>query len=194
MKLFIAGLTTGVILTFSGIAFLENTYPSIRGADGNIFSFASNLYKSERTAPKPSEYNRDTVTANVLRVVDGDTIDIEVNGERQRVRYIGINTPERDEPCYEQATQANIDLVLGKTVRLVRDKSDTDRYGRLLRYLFVDEIFVNKVLVEQGHAEAVLYNPDDQYYNLFRDLEVAAKNARLGCHLYDIFEDGNPKR
>ncbi len=86
-------------------------------------------------------------------------MDIEVNGERQRVRYIGINTPERNEPCYEQATQANIDLVLGKTVRLVKDKSDTDRYGRLLRYLFVDDIFVNKVLVEQGHAEAVLYKP-----------------------------------
>ena len=194
MKLFIAGLATGVILTFSGIAYLENTDPSIRGADGNIFSFASNLYKSERTAPKPSEYNRDTVTANVLRVVDGDTIDIEVNGERQRVRYIGINTPERDEPCYEQATQANIDLVLGKTVRLVRDKSDTDRYGRLLRYLFVDEIFVNKVLVEQGHAEAVLYKPDDQYYNLFSDLEGVAAEAGLGCHIFNIFDDEDPER
>ena len=194
MKLFIAGLAAGVILTFSGIAYLESTYPNIRGADGNIFLFASNLYKAKRTAPEPREDMKDAVTAKVLRVVDGDTVDIEVNGERQRVRYIGINTPERNEPCYEQATQANIDLVLGKTVRLVRDKSDTDRYGRLLRYLFVDDIFVNKVLVEQGFAEAVLYNPDDRFYNLFRDLEVAANNARLGCHLYDIFEDGNPKR
>jgi len=194
VKLFIAGLATGAILTFPGIAYLESTYPNIRGADGNIFLFASNLYKAKRTAPEPREDMKDAVTAKVLRVVDGDTVDIEVNGERQRVRYIGINTPERNEPCYEQATQANIDLVLGKTVRLVRDKSDTDRYGRLLRYLFVDDIFVNKVLVEQGHAEAVLYKPDDQYYNLLSDLEGVAAEAGLGCHIFNIFDDGDPKR
>jgi endonuclease YncB( thermonuclease family) len=187
-------LATGAILTFSGIAYLENAYPNFRGADGNIFPFASNPYKSERTAPEPREYNRDSVTANVLRVVDGDTVDIEINGERQRVRYIGVNTPERDEPCYEQATQANIDLVLGKTVRLVRDKSETDRYGRLLRYLFVGDIFVNKVLVEQGYAEAVLYRPDDQYYRLFSDLEETAAEAGLGCHTFNIFDDGDPAR
>jgi len=194
VKLFIAGLATGAILTFPGIAYLESTYPNIRGADGNIFLFASNLYKAKRTAPEPREDMKDAVTAKVLRVVDGDTVDIEVNGERQRVRYIGINTPERNEPCYEQATQANIDLVLGKTVRLVKDKSDTDRYGRLLRYLFVDDIFVNKVLVEQGHAEAVLYKPDDQYYNQFSDLEEVAAEAGLGCHIFNIFDDGDPKR
>jgi endonuclease YncB( thermonuclease family) len=194
VKLFIAGLATGAILTFSGIAYLESTYPNIRGADGNIFLFASNLYKAKRTAPEPREDMKDAVTAKVLRVVDGDTVDIEVNGERQRVRYIGINTPERNEPCYEQATQANIDLVLGKTVRLVKDKSDTDRYGRLLRYLFVDDIFVNKVLVEQGHAEAVLYKPDDQYYNQFSYLEEVAAEAGLGCHMFNIFDDGNTKR
>ena len=194
MKLFIAGLATGAILTFPGIAYLESTYPNIRGADGNIFLFASNLYKAKRTAPEPREDMKDAVTAKVLRVVDGDTVDIEVNGVRQRVRYIGINTPERNEPCYERATQANIDLVLGKTVRLVKDKSDSDRYGRLLRYLFVDDIFVNKVLVEQGHAEAVLYKPDDQYYNQFSDLEEVAAEAGLGCHIFNIFDDGDPKR
>jgi len=52
--------------------------------------------------------------ATLLRVIDGDTIDIELNGERQRVRYIGVNTPERDELCFDEATEANIDLVDGR--------------------------------------------------------------------------------
>jgi micrococcal nuclease len=95
--------------------------------------------------------------ATLLRVIDGDTIDVEINGERQRVRYIGMNTPERDEPCYDEATDANIDLIAGKTVLLVKDTSETDRYGRLLRYVYAGDVFFNQALVAEGYAVAVLY-------------------------------------
>jgi len=132
--------------------------------------------------------------ATLLRVIDGDTIDIELNGERQRVRYIGVNTPERDELCFEEATEANIDLVDGKTVKLVKDVSETDRYGRLLRYVYVGDVFVNRALVAEGFAEAVLYRPDDRHYELFSQLEAEAAQSGLGCHKSGIFHDGDARR
>jgi micrococcal nuclease len=107
-------------------------------------------------------------TAQVVSVIDGDTIDVVIDGTEYRVRYVGVNTPERDEVCYQDATNANRDLVQGQTVTLVRDESDTDRFGRLLRYIYVGNVFVNDALVRNGWAEAVLYNPDDRHYNAFQ--------------------------
>jgi endonuclease YncB( thermonuclease family) len=130
----------------------------------------------------------------VTNVVDGDTIDVMIDGEEVRVRYVGVNTPERDEVCYSEAVDANRRLVQGQTVTLVRDTSETDRYGRLLRYIYVGNTFVNQVLVEQGYAEAVLYDPDDQYFNAFSRLEQAAANAGLGCHPTGIFADESTTR
>ena len=132
--------------------------------------------------------------ATLLRVIDGDTIDVELNGELQRVRYIGMNTPERGEHCFDEATEANIDLVAGKTVKLVKDVSETDRYGRLLRYVYVGDVFVNRALVAEGFAEAVLYRPDDRHYELFSQLEAEAAQSGLGCHESGIFHDGDTRR
>ena len=148
----------------------------------------------------PSTGNGDSGTipegdvATVTRVIDGDTIDVLLNGQQVRVRYVGVNTPERDEPCYQEATQANRDLVEGKTVTLVVDTSDTDRYDRLLRYIYADGIFVNDALVRNGYAEAVLYEPDDAFYDVFLALEESAASANLGCHATGIFDDGSDTR
>lgn len=133
-------------------------------------------------------------TAQVRRVIDGDTIDVYLDGEVQRVRYIGVNTPETDEPCYSEATEANRDLVGGETVLLVKDTSETDRFDRLLRYVYVGDTFVNAELVEQGFAEAALYRPDDEHYEEFRELEVIAAEQGLGCHPSGIFNDGSYRR
>src|SRR5690606_7819614 len=92
--------------------------------------------------------------AIVTRVIDGDTIDVRLNGRTERVRYIGVNTPERDEVCYEAATAANAALVSGQQVTLVRDVSETDSYGRLLRYVYVGDVFVHGEMVAVGFAEA----------------------------------------
>lgn len=132
--------------------------------------------------------------AQVVRVIDGDTIDVQLNGQTVRVRYVGMNTPERNEPCYADATRANADLVQGKTVTLVKDQSETDRYGRLLRYVYVGDVFVNARLVEEGYAEVVSYPPDTAYFDQFRQLEDAARNANLGCHPTGIFNDGSYTR
>jgi endonuclease YncB( thermonuclease family) len=132
--------------------------------------------------------------ATVTRVIDGDTIDVLIDGEQFRVRYVGVNTPERDEPCYSDATQANRDLVEGKTVTLVTDTSNTDPYDRLLRYIYADGVFVNDSLVRNGYAEAVLYKPDDAFYNDFLALEKSATSSNLGCHPTGIFDDGTDTR
>jgi len=92
--------------------------------------------------------------AHVSVVIDGDTIEIE-GGER--VRYIGIDTPETDE-CYgPEATEANRELVEGKEVILIRDIENRDKYERLLRYVIADGRFANAELVRLGYAEARSY-------------------------------------
>lgn len=100
----------------------------------------------------------------VARVIDGDTIEVW-NGEvKQKVRYIGIDAPEfYPEPgeCYaEEATVYNSSLVAGAWVDLQQDTSNTDQYGRWLRYVYVGKVFVNQDLVEKGYATAKMYPPD----------------------------------
>ena len=119
-------------------------------------------------------------TARVIQVIDGDTITI--NGG-YRVRYIGIDTPEihpRLEDFGREAWQANRKLVAGKEVRLERDLSETDKYGRLLRYVWVDETLVNAELVKQGLAQAKAYPPDTKYQDYLEQMEAEARAAGRG--------------
>jgi micrococcal nuclease len=116
----------------------------------------------------------------VMRVIDGDTIEIAGGAH---VRYIGIDTPEtypQAEPFGPEAKAKNIELVEGKLVTLERDVSDTDRYGRLLRYVYVDGMFVNGELVRLGYAEAIACPPDTRYQWQLELLEVEAKAAGRG--------------
>ncbi len=113
----------------------------------------------------------------VTRVVDGDTIEIE--GGR-RVRYIGIDTPETTECFGNTATDENSRLVSGKTVRLVSDISDKDAYGRLLRYVYAGDVFVNDTLVRQGFAAAEPIKPDIQYASQFLTAQNEAKQENRG--------------
>lgn len=119
----------------------------------------------------------------VVRVIDGDTIEL-ASGEK--VRYIGIDTPESVDPrkpveCFaKQASQKNEDLVLNKVVRLERDISDKDRYGRLLRYVYVDDKFINLNLVSQGYAHSVSFPPDIKNQELFDKAEQMARDRGEG--------------
>jgi endonuclease YncB( thermonuclease family) len=133
-------------------------------------------------------------TGVVTHIVDGDTFDVQLSNGNYRVRYIGINTPERNEPCYQDATNADAMLISGKTVTLVKDVSDTDQYGRLLRYVYVGNDFINADLVREGWAENAEYPPDTAHAAEFRALEAQAKQANIGCHPTGIFDDGSPTR
>jgi micrococcal nuclease len=123
------------------------------------------------------------VQALVIRVIDGDTIEIE---GALKVRYIGIDTPETVHPskpveCYGQAaSNRNKELVQGKVVELERDVSETDKYGRLLRYVYVDGQMVNELLVREGYAEVSTYPPDVRYVDLLLAAQQEAQAADRG--------------
>jgi len=129
-----------------------------------------------------------TAEAEVGRVVDGDTIEVEVEvgGETEDVRYIGIDTPESvdpDEPveCFgKAASRANARLVEGETVRLVFDAERRDDYGRLLAYVYVGETFVNAELVERGYARTLEIEPNTAKAEPLSDLETEAGRAGRG--------------
>ena len=119
-------------------------------------------------------------TATVTQVIDGDTITIDTG---HRVRYIGIDTPEVypvQEAYGMEAWQANRNLVEGKEVRLERDVSETDKYGRLLRYVYVDDTLVNAELVRLGLAVAGAYPPDTKYQDMLEQLEREARQTGRG--------------
>ena len=99
--------------------------------------------------------------AYVIQVIDGDTIEVFLNDATHRVRYIGIDSPEIGMPNYDEATEANRRLLEGQIVELERDITEIDQYGRLLRYVYLQNgLLVNSELVKLGCALAVAYPPD----------------------------------
>ncbi len=102
------------------------------------------------------------------------------------MRYIGIDTPETVDPrrpveCFgREASERNAQLVEGRSVGLERDVSETDQFGRLLRYVWVDGKMVNALLVEEGYATATVFPPDVRYAELFAALEAQAREAGRG--------------
>ncbi len=118
--------------------------------------------------------------ATVVRVIDGDTIEVNIGGRLYRVRYIGMDTLERGQVGYEEATLANAQLVSNRIVGLEKDVSETDRYGRLLRYVWVEESMVNAILVASGYAQVATYPPDVKYQNEFLELQRQARESGLG--------------
>jgi micrococcal nuclease len=135
----------------------------------------------------PSPYVRPGLTpAAVTRVVDGDTIRVQIDGEEYRVRYIGIDTPETVDPrrpvgCFgKEASERNRQLVEGKTVGLEKDVSETDSFDRLLRYVWIEDRMVNATLVEEGYALASTYPPDVRHSDQFAGLQAQAREASQG--------------
>jgi endonuclease YncB( thermonuclease family) len=127
--------------------------------------------------PEGTDYHLGFVT----EIIDGDTIIIRIeNGDIFSVRYIGIDAPERDEPFFTEAYNANANLVLQKSVILVKDISETDPYDRLLRYVIVDDIFVNLELVRIGFASAITFPPDIICAEQLAAVEQEALASRYG--------------
>jgi micrococcal nuclease len=124
-----------------------------------------------------------SVLVKVIRVVDGDTIEIETG---EKLRYIGVNTPESVDPrrpvqCYgKEASVKNKELVEGKMVRLEKDVSNTDKYGRLLRYVWIRDTMINEQLVREGYAQVDTFPPDVKYKARFVAAEQLAQQENKG--------------
>jgi micrococcal nuclease len=134
-----------------------------------------------------------TERAIVVRVVDGDTIVVDRGFGDERVRYIGVDTPETVDPRQPvqwmgaEASQANKRLVEGREVVLELDISETDRFDRLLRYVWLEDsdspsgwLLVNLRLVDEGFAQVVTYPPDVRYTDLFIAAQRGAREAARG--------------
>ena len=130
-----------------------------------------------------------TQTARVVRVVDGDTILVALDGGTQeRVRYIGVDTPETVKPgaaveCFgKKASAKNHALVDGRQVRLAPDREARDRYGRMLAYVYrvSDGLFVNAELVRGGYATPLRITPNVRFAASFAELSAAARAAGRG--------------
>lgn len=153
----------------------------IGGASDN--SSSSVPQASSDTQEQSVSGNPDSKLHKVARVIDGDTIELE-NGER--VRYIGIDTPETVDPrkpvqCFGvEASKKNKELAEGKSVRLEKDITDRDKYNRLLRYVWVGDTFVNLELVKQGFAQSYSYPPDIKYQDQFVAAQKEARGAKAG--------------
>lgn len=115
--------------------------------------------------------------AIVARVIDGDTVELTTG---ERVRLLGMDADEMGGKCYEEARDRLKELIEGKEVILERDVTDKDRYGRLLRYIFVDDTFVNVVLVREGLATVYTVKPDTKYLEQFERALLLAREEG-GC-------------
>jgi len=128
-----------------------------------------------------------TLHGQVVRVVDGDTIRVRLDGGREeRVRYIGIDTPESVKPgtpvqCFaKKASHFNDSLVSGREVTLRTDAEQRDRYGRLLAYVYTGGRFVNRELVARGYARTLTIPPNVAHADEFAALARRAREAGVG--------------
>jgi micrococcal nuclease len=125
-------------------------------------------------------------TATVVKVVDGDTIHVRLAGRTEKVRYIGMNTPEThhptkgEQPGGREAAAVNRHLVQGRTVRLELDVRERDRYGRLLAYVYVGDTMVNAELLRLGYAQVMTIPPNVAHQSRFVKLQREAREARRG--------------
>ena len=143
-------------------------------------------------------YSEDFEKAKVLSVHDGDTIRVKINGNKEKVRFVGVNTPEvaKDgnpaEFMAEEAKEFTEKNLKNKEIYLEKDISDRDKYDRLLRYVWLEKPLsnpelsdienktLNGILVKEGYAYANYYKPDIKYHDYLKDLEKSAKNNKKG--------------
>ena len=165
------------------LAFILGLILLVNNQSNNYHRNSSYSTNTSGTNLSLSENNSSNDTYLVTRVIDGDTIEIEGG---KKVRYLGIDTPETVDPrkpvqCFGiEASNENKKLVLGKRVKLEKDISETDKYGRLLRYVYVDDIFVNDYLVRNGYAYAVTFPPDVKYQQQFLEAQKEARENKRG--------------
>ncbi len=200
-----------VVTALLAVAFLVGENSGIRELFSDDALSANHLEEVEHDLDEPGtvsdglrhEVPSSLQEATVVRVVDGDTIEVSVDGAAQKVRLIGINAPESVAADASRNTEegalaaAYLKSMLepGQTVFLQCDTSETDGYGRLLRYVWLDRPatiagltdpesvrtqMLNAVILDDGYAVAHKYKPDDAYFELFKSYQLEALHAKRG--------------
>ena len=138
----------------------------------SVTNFITNVYNPEILG------TTEIKSGLVTRVIDGDTLELDA---KYSVRLIGIDAPEeKGDECFNlESTLALEEMTLNRTITLEKDISDTDKYDRLLRYIWIDDVMINQKLVEQGYSIAKSYPPDTKYV---QDLVEAQSYAKSNNH------------
>lgn len=148
---------------------------------------ATNVVNSDYVAEAAN--NQAQVLYSVVKVVDGDTLSVSIDGKTETIRLIGINTPETVDPrkpveCFGiEASNKAKELLIGKKVRLEIDSTqgDRDKYNRLLRYVWLESgIFFNKQMISDGYGYEYTYSKPYKYQAEFKQAENEAKQAKRG--------------
>ena len=149
----------------------------VRALGGGLLALVTALPAWSTPAP---------VEGTVVRVVDGDTIHVRIGARVEKVRYIGVNTPEvhhptkGEEPGGREAAEVNRRLVEGQAARLELDVQERDRYGRLLAYVWIGDLMINAELVRLGYAQVMTIPPNVRYQEVFLKLQREAREAGRG--------------
>jgi micrococcal nuclease len=157
----------------------------LKGALRNLVAVALSLLVSCSSGAK----TENEVLITVLKVIDGDTVDIDIKGNTERVRLIGVNTPETKHPtkpieCFGPEASAYLTQLLpkGTHVRIERDIEARDRYGRMLLYLYriSDNLFINLDLVSHGYGTPMSIEPNTFHRNDFVHAAALAETTNVG--------------
>lgn len=150
------------------------------------------------TSTKTSEKNTSAIDGEyeVVSITDGDTFEINYNGTKTKVRLIGVDTPESVHPNSKknneygkQASNYTKSLLEGKTVKLEFDVSPTDKYGRLLAYVYLENgEMLNGKLLKEGYAQVATYPPNVKYVENFKDIQKEARENKVGFWAKDVFK------
>lgn len=137
-----------------------------------------------------------TISATIVRVTDGDTFTVKMKDKTEKVRLLLVDTPESVKPntpvepyAIEASNYTKGILTKGKKVELEFDVNERDQYGRLLAYTYVDGEMLNRLLLEKGLAQVVIFQPNVKYVDEFRSIQQKAKNKGIG-----IWSDGKENK
>ena len=170
-----------ILLILIGLGIFAYMYPT-----------STPIAQSQQTQHTPNKFS--LKTGAVTHITDGDTFDIMIDGNKSRVRMLGINTPESVDPrrpveCFgREASNYLKGLIDNKQVRLEQDpdKTDTDEYGRLLRYVFLGDTNINEQMIRDGYAYEYTYKSEKyMYQNQFKQAEKFARENKLGLWVDD---------
>lgn len=154
-----------------------------------IFSLPAKTSMSPTSAPSTATSTAQLGWHRVVRVIDGDTIAMEMNGKNVTVRLIGLDTPETVDPrrpvqCFGiEASAKAKELLTGQTVRLESDPSqgEHDKYGRLLAYVYLaDGTLFNQLMIREGYGHEYTYNLPYRYQKEFKEAQVLARAQKRG--------------
>ena len=187
-KIPLAIIIAGIFI--AGSIYLSNSPSDDFLSDSEVVKSAANGVEENNSTESTNQATlARSDSYKVIKVIDGDTVAVEINGKKETIRLIGINTPETVDPrkpveCFGiEASNRAKEILTGKRVKLEADSvvGERGKYGRLLRYVFLDDgTNFNKMMISEGYAYEYTYNLSYKYQSEFRQAEKEAREAKRG--------------